>query len=223
MNLEKLCNIISYNFKDLEILKEALTHPSLSKELKNNYQRLEFLGDKILSFTISNFLFHKYKNENEGDLSKRNALLVSGETLAEIALEIGLDKFLLLSEGEKKLGGNVNKRNLENSLEALIGAIYIDGNLQEAQNFILNFWDKFLSENKNVPKDPISNLQEIIQEKTKNLPIYEIRKIGGLDHEPEFLAKLFIEELNINFEAKGNSKKEAQKEVAKLALIKLQD
>ncbi|HLD76871.1 MAG TPA: ribonuclease III domain-containing protein, partial [Rickettsiales bacterium] len=118
MNLENFCNKIGYKFNEIKLLEEALTHPSFAKKSKINYQRLEFLGDKVLSLIISEFLTKKYKKENEGDLSKRHASLVSGESLSKIALEIGINEVLKMSNGEEVMNGRINKRNLENALEA---------------------------------------------------------------------------------------------------------
>lgn len=214
------CTKISYNFSNENLLEEAITHPSFSKEnnKKTNYQRLEFLGDKVLSLIISEFLMEKYPTETEGDLSKRQAALVSGEALSEIALKIGIDEVLLVSRGEKNLGGKTNKRNLENALEALIGAIYLDSNYDEAKKFTLHYWQDFLGKNLEPPKDPVSELQELIQLKTKQLPEYITTKSGGFDHAPSFVSKVIIPNQNLEFEASGKSKKEAQKEVAKIAL-----
>ena len=218
--INQLSEIFFYDFANKDLLQESLTHPSLSKEskYKPNYQRLEFLGDKVLSLVIGEFLMKKYPNEMEGDLSKRQAALVSGETLAEIALKIGLEKFLQVSDGEKKLGGKTNKRNLENALEAVIGAIYLDSNYDEAKKFIMRFWNDFLNQNISPPKDPVSQLQELVQLKTKKLPYYSIIKNGGSDHLPTFVAKVKILDQEFEFKAIGKSKKEAQKEVAKIAL-----
>jgi ribonuclease-3 len=151
-------------------------------------------------------------------LSKRHAGLVAGSTLAQIATKIDLPQMLILSFGEKKIGGNQNKNNLENALEALIGAIYLDSNFVEAKKFILNFWQDFFDKNILPPQDCISKLQEIIQAKSKKLPQYFTEKKGGLDHQPIFLSTLTIEGVNEKFYAEGNSKKEAQKNVAQIAL-----
>ena len=216
----KFCQRIKYQFQNEALLEEALTHPSLSKEMKDkpNYQRLEFLGDKVLSLVIADFLMHKYQTETEGDLSKRQAALVSGETLSEIALEVGINDVILISKGEKKLGGYTNKRNLENTLEALIGAIYLDENYDSAKKFIMNFWQDRLNRIYNPPKDPVSQLQELVQSQSKQLPEYIIEKSGGSDHAPMFLATLNLSNFDTEFKAEGKSKKEAQKEVAKIAL-----
>ena len=211
---------IFYQFSNPKLLEEALTHPSLSKDNSSrpNYQRLEFLGDKVLSLVVGEFLMQKYPNEMEGSLSKRQAALVSGETLAEVALTIGLEEVLQISSGERKLGGKLNKRNLENSLEALIGAIYLDSNYFEAKNFIMKFWQSFFERDVLPPKDPVSELQELVQIKTKQLPCYETFKDGGLDHAPTFTSIVKIPPKNQEFSASGKSKKEAQKLVAKIAL-----
>ena len=223
MDFTEFSKIISYNFNNQNLLEQALTHPSLSKEnsAKPNYQRLEFLGDKVLSLVIGEFLMAKYPHEMEGDLSKRQASLVSGQALAEIALTMNLDQFILVSPGEAKLGGKTNKRNLENTLEAVIGAIYLDSNYAKAKNFIMKFWDDFLQKNIAPPKDPISTLQEIVQSASGDLPQYQSTKIGGSDHDPKFESILKILHLDLEFKAIGKSKKEAQREVAKIALAKI--
>lgn len=219
-DFRNFCKKISYDFSNEKLLEEALTHPSLSKEnrSKPNYQRLEFLGDKVLGLIIGEFLMQKYSSEMEGDLSKRQAALVSGETLAEIALIIGLEEVLQISSGERKLGGKTNKRNLENALEALIGAIYLDSNFDEARNFVLKFWHNFLERNIAPPKDPVSQLQELVQLKTKQLPQYFTTKESGSDHLPTFSSLVKIPFRNLEFRASGKSKKEAQKLAAKAAL-----
>ena len=215
----KFCNRINYNFSDQALLEEALTHPSLSKENKNkpNYQRLEFLGDKVLSLVIAEFLMKKYPHEMEGDLSKRQASLVSGESLSEIALTIGLEEVLQISRGEQNMGGKT-KRNLENSLEALVGALYLDSGYEEAEKFIMTFWQDALEKNLTPPKDPVSELQELVQLESKQLPQYSTVKSGGADHSPLFVSKVKILHLNLEFSAEGKSKKEAQKQASKIAL-----
>jgi ribonuclease III len=218
-NFEKFCQSIDYNFSNHSLLLEAMTHPSLTQEGKNhNYQRLEFLGDKVLSLVIGEFLMNKFPDEMEGALSRRHAALVSGETLAGIALDINLDEVLLLSEGEEKLGGKNNKHNLENALEALIGAIYLDSNFQAAKEFILRFWQDVLMQDLDPPKDPVSKLQEIVQSQTKKLPEYRTKQSGGSHHAPLFTATVKIPGCDEEFSAEGKSKKEAQREAAKLAL-----
>lgn len=220
MTLEEFLQKIDYQFNDIKLLSEALTHPSFSKynRLAPNYQRLEFLGDKVLSLVISEYLMAKYQNENEGDLSKRHAALVSGETLSAIALDVEIDKVLRVSSGEENLGGKTNKRNLENALESLVGAIYLDSNYEMAKKFIFKFWQNSLEKNLTPPKDPVSQLQEFVQLNSKSLPQYEFIKVGGSEHSPTFLAKLTVAHLDLVVEAEGKSKKEAQRAAAVLAL-----
>jgi ribonuclease-3 len=222
-SLQNFCHKIGHNFSQIKLLEEALTHPSLSKEerSKPNYQRLEFLGDKMLSLIIGDFLMRKYANETEGDLSKRQASMVSGETLAAIAVEIGVHEVIKVSKGEKNLGGATNKRNLENALEAIIGAIYLDHNYESAQSFVMKFWQDYLEKNVAPPKDPVSQLQELVQLQTKQLPEYFTEKSGGFDHSPNFKSTVKISHLNLEFSANGKSKKEAQKAVAVIALVEL--
>lgn len=219
-NLQEFCTKIKYFFNNDKLLEEALTHPSLSKEKKqkNNYQRLEFLGDKVLSLIISEFLMHKFVDEAEGALSKRHANLVSGETLSQIALKIGLDQVIKISHGEEKLGGKTNKRNLENALEALVGAIYLDSDYNHAKEFVLNFWHHQLLQDHKPPQDAISQLQEIIQANSRDLPFYDTFKESGTDHAPTFISNLTLPLSSQIFSARGSSKKEAQKNVARIAL-----
>jgi len=198
-------------------LEEALTHPSFAKKSsQNNYQRLEFLGDAVLGLTIAEILINKYPQANEGELSKRQAYLVSGEVLSQVAQQIGIGEVIKFSEGEKIIGGKTNKRNLENACEALIGAIYLDSSFEDCQKFILQNWQEIIDQNQEPPKDPVSLLQEIVQSKSKKLPIYKIEKIAGNSHQPLFQAILEFD--NKKYQAEGLSKKEAQKNVAVLAI-----
>lgn len=221
VQINKFLKNIEYNFNDLSLLEEAMTHPSVFGNAKKNkknspgsplqYQRLEFLGDAILSFIITELLIIQFPKENEGLLSKRKAHLVSGEVISQVAFEIGLSQIIKVDNKESILDGRRNKKILENGLEALIGAMYLDSNLIEVKKFITRFWQKILRTSE--PKtDPVSKLQEITQAIYKKLPDYEIEKIDGKDHLPMFLAKVKIGD--IAKEAQGKSKKEAQREVA---------
>ncbi len=215
--MQKFLNKISYQFQDKDLLEEALTHPSFSKKNNaKNYQRLEFLGDSVLGLVIAETLIKKYPNANEGDLSKRQAYLISGEVLWKIATEIGIGEMMKFSDGEKVLGGKTNKRNLENACEALIGAIYLDSGLDNCKKFIFQHWQNLIEQSHETPKDPVSSLQEIVQSKSKKLPVYNIEKTGGNSHQPIFSAIVKFDDQE--YRAEGSSKKEAQKNVAVLAL-----
>jgi ribonuclease-3 len=220
-NYQDFFKIINYQFNNIDLLDQALTHPSLINNNKNkisSYERLEFLGDKVLSLVIAEYLIEKFSSESEGLLSKRQANLVSGETLSQIANQINLPDYLKISRGEKKIGGNFNKNNLENAMEALIGAIYLDSNFSSVKKIILNLWKDFFNDNLIIKIDPISELQEIIQGKIKKPPTYITEKKGGSDHQPIFLSRVIIDSLDQQFIAEGSSKKVAQKNVAKIAL-----
>ncbi len=216
MNLTKFLEEINYQFQNQALLQEALTHPSFASKDKINYQRLEFLGDAILGLVIAEILIKKYPKANEGELSKRQSYLISGEILAEIALSINLGDVMKFSHGEELIGGKNNKRNLENALEALIGAIYLDSGLINCQRFIANYWQKSIDHTLHPAKDSVSLLQEFTQFKSKKLPIYHIEKTDGNSHQPIFTATLCIEDKQ--YSASGGSKKEAQKNVATLAI-----
>lgn len=215
--LETFLKKINYQFKNQALLEEALTHPSFAKKNKNNnYQRLEFLGDSVLGLTIAEILIKKYPHANEGELSKRQAYLISGEVLSQVAEIIGIGEVIKFSEGEKVIGGKANKRNLENACEALIGAIYLDSNLENCQKFILENWQNIIDKSEETPKDPVSLLQEVVQSKSKKLPIYNIEQIAGNSHHPVFEAVVKFDDKE--YRAEGFSKKEAQKNVAILAV-----
>ena len=215
--LTSFLSAIEYEFKDNSLLQEALTHPSFfKKDYSVNYQRLEFLGDKILSAIIAELLIIKYPDENEGKLSKRQAYLVSGEAIAEVAEQIGIGKVIIMSEGEKIRGGQKNKRNIENAFEALIGAIYLDGGLESCKKLISRLWKQIIAKNQDPMRDPVSYLQELVQSKSKKLPKYTIQRSGGNEHQPIFTATVEVEKQK--YHAHGSSKKQAQKNVACCAL-----
>lgn len=224
---QDLYQIIGYKFQNKNLLIEAITHPSVNRKNQPNYQRLEFLGDKILSFVIAANLTSYYPEDREGDLSKKQAGLVSGKTLSKIALEIGLDRIIELSRGEILTGGRTRVSNLENALEALIAGIYLDSNFDEVEKFILRFWQNKIISQQDIPTDSVSRLQEILQKKYQILPIYSIIQTGGNDHSPIFSAKIINLPENLQRNplsevmGTGSSKKNAQHNLAKLILQEL--
>lgn len=164
---------------------------SARKKRRFNYERLEFLGDAILSATMASYLFQKYPNENEGQLSKRKGFLVSKHTLANVASKLKIGDFMFLSRGEEMSGGRTNTNNLENSMEAIIGAIFLDSNFERARKFIEDSWEKFVfsGENRGIPSNPKSELQELVQGKFKKLPSYKLLESG---ENGEFIVELSI-------------------------------
>lgn len=225
VNMESLNNVISrvidYEFKDSFVLKEALTHPSVnqrnSKNQTVNYERLEFLGDSILNMIISVMLFKLFPDEKEGALARRKTDLVCGHTIASIAQEIKLGDFIIMNNGERCNGGECNLKNLENALEALIGAIYIDGGFESVEKFITKYWEELARKTLNPPRDPKTLLQEWTQKNKLSLPEYELIKQDGPAHKPKFTMSVYVESYSIIC-AKAYSKRVAEQKAAELML-----
>jgi len=215
-NIGQLEATIGYQFNNLEHLKLALTHSSLSRHTQSN-ERIEFFGDKILGFIIAEKLYNRFPNEDEGKLTKRQAGLVCGESLGRIAANLGLGDFIEMSRAEEEAGGRHNNATLENTFEALVGAIYTDGGIEPTKEFILRIFDKEIEEMKKVPKDPKSTLQEFTQACDLGLPIYKVEEQSGKSHAPMFTISVEVEGLP-KILASGKSKKEAEREGAKLML-----
>ena len=220
---------INYKFKDYDILDAALTHTSFSnvfktKRKKNYYsgsfrlefdfERLEFLGDRVLSLVIANFLFFNY-GEEPGALSKRHAEAVSNRTLVDVAHEINLSEMITLGPKEKS-NLKKNKSVLSDVTEALIGAIYIDSGLKNAEKFIYKFWQKKITELE-IPQDPKSTLQEIAQKEGFDLPKYNLKKKDGPAHNPRFQIQVTLKGTPC-FSSIATSIKDAERDVAKKLL-----
>lgn len=221
--LEKNLGLV---FKNKEILKHALIHRSYLNEAKEKSQvsneRLEFLGDSVLSLITSTYLYHQFPNAAEGVLTNYRSSLVKTETLASIARELDLGNFLLLSKGEEDSGGRNNQGLLANGLEAIIGAIFLDLGIEKTTNFVSEKIFPLLPsiiENKQY-RDYKSLLQEYLQGKRKMSPRYKVLKTTGPDHERIFTISVSGrgEELGTGT---GRSKQIAQQEAAKAALEKL--
>lgn len=215
--VDKLCKKIGYTFKDPSLLAEAITHRS--KHSINN-ERLEFLGDSVLGYVISSELFRCFPDATEGELTRGRAMLVKGETLAELALAIDLGEFLRLGPGELKSGGYRRKSILSDAMEAIIGAIYIDGGLEPARKHILSVYSdklKNISLNK-VTKDPKTQLQEIMQARKCPLPQYQIVATSGSDHDQTFEVTCKINEIPKPVKGTGSSRRKAEQDAAKKML-----
>lgn len=206
---------LNYLFKNKELLKEALTHPSMSFNQKNrfNNQRLEFLGDAILSTVITEYLFLHFPQETEGLLSNKKHFLVSGETLVKVANKTNLGKFLILTKGEETTAGRKNLNNLENAMEAIIGAIYLDSNFDIIKNIILILWKDILEDDLQ-NKNPKTELQEWTQKYLQVLPIYKIEKMEIINKLETFTLRLEVENLAELIKT-GHNIKEIEKELAK--------
>ncbi|MEE8131825.1 MAG: ribonuclease III [Candidatus Paceibacterota bacterium] len=227
MDLTKLEKIIGHQFKNKDLLKESLTHRSYLNEnpswganfMSPHNERLEFLGDAVLELSVSEYLFQKYPDYNEGQLTSIRAALVNYQMLAKAAGDIELDKFILLSRGEAKDKGKAREVILANAFEAVLGAVYLDAGYLAAKSFIEKVVIVNLPEvlEKELYRDPKSLLQEIIQEKLKFTPSYQVLSEHGPDHQKIFRVGVFFDG-DLAAEGEGASKQEAEVEAAKNAL-----
>jgi len=217
VNLSVLIKKIGYDFSDVALLEQALTHRSKDKK---NYERLEFLGDSILSFAVSRWLYQRFPNIGEGMLSRMRANIVCKESLAKIARQLELNGHLRLGEGEMKSGGFNRDSILSDAVEGIIGAIYIDSSLDNAIAFIDNFFGDSLEALKRdtVYKDPKSQLQEHLQKQGFSLPNYTVVETSGEPHDQHFKVSCHLEDLGKEFFSEGNSRKLAEQRAAQLAL-----
>ena len=208
--IKELEKIIKYNFKNLSILEKALTHKSFDNKINN--EKLEFLGDRVLGLIISEKLLDKFPDEKEGIIDKKFANLVNKKTCLLIAKKINLKKFILLGSSHKKLERSADKISSD-CLEAIVGAIYLDGGFKSVEKFILNFWEEFLLKSTVTLIDSKTKLQEFSLKKFKELPKYVSFKKTGPQHRP-----LFKTEVQIPNSKKivgiGSSKKNAQQNAA---------
>ena len=211
---------INYEFKDKRLLKCALTHTSYANENRtNSNERLEFLGDSILSFIVSSHIFKSFKNMPEGELTRLRSSLVCEAALCVFSREINLGDNLLLGKGEEKSGGRNRDSILADAFESLLAAIYLDGGLEAAKSFVFKFVLREL-ENKNVAsaaKDYKTILQEIIQRNPEEVISYVLTNESGPDHDKLFEVEVHLNS-NVIGKGKGKSKKAAEEEAAKQAL-----
>lgn len=211
---------LKIKFNDKKLLERALTHPSMGKSAPN-YERLEFLGDSVLGLVISAELFTRFPKEAEGELTKRLAGLICGDTLMQVAQKLGLAEMIHMSESESSSGGRENKANLENAMEAVIGAIYLDQGFEAAKEFVLREWDSLIDKMLEPPKDAKSALQEWAQGRSLPLPEYIVTRQEGPSHAPDFEISVSVQGYGAE-SASGNSKREAEHKAAKKLLDKLQ-
>jgi ribonuclease-3 len=221
-DLALLANRLGYSFNNPSYLETALTHRSANK---NHYERMEFLGDAVLSFVISSELYARFPQASEGELSRLRAHLVRGESLSKIASELALGDFLRLGSGELKSGGFRRKSILADVLESIIGAIYLDAGFTAAQHFITRvFADRIASvgEVKEL-KDPKTRLQEYMQAKSLALPVYEVIKTTGQTHNQTFEVSCSVSILDKPVLGSGSSRRKAEQAAAEQALELIND
>ena len=202
---------ISINFKDINLLKKSLIHKSFDNI--NNNEKLEFLGDRVLGLVLSNVLLKTYPQENEGVIDKKFANLVNKKKCYEISKNLELEKFILVGDSHKKIQKK-NEKILSDTLEAIIGAIYLDQGINEAEKFIITNWKEHLLKSDITLIDAKTKLQEYSLKKFKLLPEYKISKQYGPKHQPTFRAEVRIKDSKKCF-ANGGSKKIAQQNAAK--------
>ncbi len=215
---------IGYTFKNTELLRQALTHSSYANERRinktGNYERLEFLGDAVLELVSSEFLYREHSQLSEGNLTKLRASMVCEPALAFCARDIRLEEFILLGKGEESTGGRKRDSITSDVMEAVIGAIYLDGGMTPAKAYI----DRFILsdlENKRLFYDSKSNLQEVVQGKLKKDVEYELLDVQGPEHNQTFCVQVRIGE-DVLGTGEGHTKKAAEQQAAYKALLLLQ-
>ena len=221
-HIEQLEKILNYHFIDNSLLELALTHRSFQGE---NNERLEFLGDSILNFIIAEFLFKKFNLLSEGDLSRLRSQLVKSETLSEIGISLQLGDYLILGEGELKSSGWRRPSILADSVEAIIGAVFIDEGVNAASSLILTWFNSRIESINpdNIQKDSKSVLQELLQARKINLPDYNVVSIEGEAHCQHFRVSCSIPKLGLSIEGEGSSRKIAEQGAAEEILKKLKN
>lgn len=221
MAQQELAKRLSYRFSNASLLEQALTHRSHSAR---NNERLEFLGDGALNFVIATQLYLKFPNLAEGDLSRLRAQLVKEATLSEIAQSLQLGDALKMGEGELKSAGWRRPSILADTLEAIVGAVYLDGGYAAAQVFVLELYAQKLAtiDPKVIDKDPKSLLQELLQGRKIAVPEYTVTHTSGEAHAQQFVVECHIAKHNIRTLGEGTSRRLAEQAAAKLALAEFQ-
>jgi ribonuclease-3 len=212
-------------FNNQQLLQQAFTHRSYLNEARENIEsneRLEFLGDSILSFVVSSHLYKTYPQFDEGILTNLRSLVVNTKSLAKIAKRLKLGEHLLLSHGEEDSGGRENDSILANTFEAVIGAIFIDQGIEAAKVFLtlVIIPEIEIYVQKKVFKDPKSRLQEYVQAQKQNSPVYKVLHEEGPAHAKKFTIGVFVQDVNVG-EGQGKSKQEAEEHAAEQALEKI--
>ncbi len=217
--IKELENAINYAFNNKSLLIEALSHPSLkqrqSKTPIKNYERLELLGDAILNFIITELLFKRHATGSESKLAKIRACLVGRDSICAVASEFDLSKYIIMTLGEEHGGGRNNPNNIENTMEALIAAIYLDSNIETITQIVKNWWGSFLVTDNDI-NDPKSELQEWSQSNGGDKPIYTVIQREGPSHCSTFTVIVKVQIYQAT--GQGSSIKAAQKQAAQKLL-----
>ena len=217
-NLDKLESKVGYHFLDSRLLDRALTHRSFSAF---NNERLEFLGDSVLGVIVSAILYRLYSDSEEGELTRMRAQVVKKDTLAQIARRLQLGAHLKLGGSAAKGGGTENDSILADALESLIGAVYLDAGLEQAQITVEAVFEEEFNaiDPGRTAKDPKTELQELLQSKGLLLPKYKVESISGSSHEPDFVVSCYVEDNHLVQTGTGSSRKNAEQAAAKKLLL----
>lgn len=221
-NLSRLTKNLGYEFNAPELLIQALTHRSAKGE---HNERLEFLGDSILGFVIAQALYQQFPKHDEGDLTRMRSSLVKGVTLAELARDFNLGECLILGPGELKSGGHRRESILEDAIEAIIGAVYLDSDLNTCKELILKWFTHRLKIIKpgNEQKDPKTRLQEFLQSRKIALPSYEVIDTTGQSHNQQFTVRCQTSVIGEIVIAKGTSRRKAEQQAAQQILLLIEE
>lgn len=211
---------LDYEFSDRRLLEQALTHRSASK---TNNERLEFLGDAVLGMSVSRMLYELRPEASEGDLSRARAALVNRRQLARIGRALGIDDQLILGPGELRSGGAQRESALADALEALIGAVVLDGGIDSADRLVRDLLDEALRAlpDADTLKDPKTRLQEWLQARSLGLPVYTVDEVTGKDHNQRFAVTCSVAALDRSASGLGSSRRRAEQAAAEAMLIEL--
>ncbi|WP_120495443.1 ribonuclease III [Kiloniella sp. EL199] len=216
-NLDVATVTLEHKFDRPQLVKQALTHPSAcgrNQIVSDSYERLEFLGDRVLGLVIADMLLQTFPKESEGSLAKRFTALVRREALAIVAQKLGFDKLIVLAKGEEESGERENPALQADVCEALIGALYLDAGYEAVQRFIQKNWKPLLNQDLSPPQDAKSTLQEWAQGRGLPLPTYKEVSRSGPPHAPLFDIQVFVKGLDPVIK-QGNSKRKGEQEAAK--------
>jgi ribonuclease-3 len=221
-DIQSLQQKLGYFFKNNRLLMEALNHPSLKQYSHNkapkDYERLEFLGDSVLNFIITKTIFQRFKSYDEGILAPIRAYLVCKDTICEVAKSLDLGSYIMMAKGEESSGGRNNQNNIENTMEAIIAAIYLDSDIQEIERVVLELWQEVLSQElTSMTTNYKSSLQEWSQSVSMSIPNYKVISQTGDAHAPLFKVMVTLGNLEPEY-GEGRSIKAAEKIAAKKML-----
>jgi len=217
--LSELQSLIGYKFKNSKLLIRSLTHSSFNEKNVQNYEKLEFLGDRVLGLIISKKIYTNFTDDTEGELAKKLSFLVCKRTLKKVADELNLQEYINVS---KEISGSSIESIKANSLEALIGAIFLDSNFETTEKVVNKLWKKQIKEIDLSCHDPKSNLQEWCLRMNNKLPEYSLIRKDGPDHKPEFTISVQFDK-NLQAEGKGRNKQDAEINAARKLLEKIEN